>query len=98
MRFNIYYFAEKQAKENHKRTISTSMAVGTNILERHMTSIQVIGYPRVKRGSRGEFNGSNQKKKNNKNQGGGEFPDNSVGKEFACNAGDPVRSLCWEKG
>ena len=97
MRFNIYYFAEKQAKENLKRTISTSMAVGTNILERHMTSIQVIGYPRVKRGSRGEFNGSNQKK-NNKNQGGGEVPDNSVGKEFACNAGDPVRSLCWEKG
>ena len=39
------------------------MAVGTNILERHMTYSQVIGYPRVKQGSRGEFNGSNQKKK-----------------------------------
>ena len=36
--------------------------------------------------------------KKKKNWGGGEFPDTSVGKEFACNAGDPVRSLCWEKG
>ena len=38
------------------------------------------------------------KQTNKQKRGGGECPDNSVGEEFACNAGDPVRSLDREKG